>query len=179
MRRRRFESLPSAAKPRLGNCKIVGGKANELLKTARYLAHDFDSEHELKVFALNRSAWANMEQWRFAEAQQYFNEANLILTRISHTTGPVEDLKTVQAKSENSSTPKSASGIAAPADDPRWSEWKLILGYDHNAIVRYLHHLHGLAMAKRFQGQEQEAIEDYRLIVQMTAHDDDASEAHG
>lgn len=140
------------------------GKANDLLSTARYLAQDFDSEHELMVFVLNRVAWANMEQWRIAEAQQYFKQANEILTRMSRTTSPVGDLGSV-----NSSTVKPALNAGQPVVDRRWDEWKLIVGYDYNALTRYLHHLHGLAMAKRFQGQEQEAIEDYRMIVHMTA----------
>lgn len=135
------------------------GKANDLLNTARYLAQDFDSEHELMVFVLNRAAWANMEQWRIAEAQQYFRQANEILMRMSRTTSSVGDLASV----------KPALGPGKKAANQQWDEWKLIVGYDYNALIRYLHHLHGLAMAKRFQGQEQEAIEDYRMIVHMTA----------
>ncbi len=135
------------------------GKANDLLNTARYLAQDFDSEHELMVFVLNRVAWANMEQWRIAEAKQYFKQANEILARMSRTTSPVGELGTI----------KPTLNPEPQAVDSRWDELKLIIGHDYNALVRYLHHLHGLAMAKRFQGEEQEAIEDYRMIVQMTS----------
>jgi tetratricopeptide (TPR) repeat protein len=128
------------------------GKANDLLNTARFLAQDFDSEHELMVFVLNRVAWANMEQWRIGEAQQYFRQANEILVSMSRTTS---DLTAVKDSSQG-------------ADQDR-ANWKLIMGHDYNSLTRYLHHMHGLAMAKRFQGQEQEAIQDYRKIIDLIA----------
>jgi tetratricopeptide (TPR) repeat protein len=131
------------------------GKANDLLNTARYLAQDFDSEHELMVFVLNRVAWANMEQWRIEEAQQYFRQANEILVRMSRTTS---DLATV----------KETTDLLQQQDLDR-ANCKLIMGHDYNSLTRFLHHLHGLAMAKRFLGHEQEAIQDYRRIIQLIA----------
>ncbi len=135
------------------------GKANDLLNTALHVARGFDVEHELMVFVLNRVAWANMEQWRIEDAQQYFRHANEILARMGRTTN--EDAAETVARP--------MLGPAKPAVDYRWTDLKAMLGYDYNSLVRYLHHLHGLAMAKRFRGQEQEAVEDYRLIIQMIA----------
>lgn len=135
------------------------GKANDLLNTALHVARGFDVEHELMVFVLNRVAWAHMEQWRIAEAEQYFRQANEILARLGRTTNDVTE--------EGNTTPSIAD--TKPAVDRRWADLKVMLGYDYNSLVRYLHHLHGLAMAKRFRGREPEAVEDYRLIVQMTA----------
>ncbi|WP_202921881.1 caspase family protein [Anatilimnocola aggregata] len=135
------------------------GRANDLLNTALHVARGFDAEHELMVFVLNKVAWANMEQWRISEAQLYFRQANEILARLSRTTNDVDRSEPVRPLL----LPESSTV------DTRWADLKVMLGYDYHSLVRYLHHLHGLAMAKRFRGHEHEAVEDFRLIVQMTA----------
>lgn len=135
------------------------GKANDLLNTALHVARGFDVEHELMVFVLNRVAWAQMEQWRIEEAQQHFARANSILAQLGRTTGDI---------GEEAATAPALTDRAASADRRR-SDVRNMLSYDYNSLVRYLHHLHGLAMAKRFRGDEQGAVEDFRLIIQMTA----------
>lgn len=134
------------------------GKANDLLNTALHVARGFDVEHELMVFVLNKVAWAQMEQWRIEEAQQHFARANSILLQLGRTTGDSSDRAAI-----------APALIERPSADSRRGDVQNMLSYDYNCLVRYLHHLHGLAMAKRFRGDEHGAVEDYRLIIQMTA----------
>ncbi|WP_010581797.1 caspase family protein [Schlesneria paludicola] len=121
------------------------GKANELLSEALHVARDFDVDHELTVFVQNQIAWSLMVQWRVDEARQFFVSANSILLNL--------------AKSNFDAIPQ--------VDRSRQKEFETLLDYDYNALARYLHHLHGLAMAKRFCGHHVEAISDYREIVRM------------
>ncbi len=121
------------------------GKANDLLVQALHVAKGFDEDHELMVFVLNQYAWAQMVQWRIDEAAKHFERANQILLRLAKSTDDASDVDL----------------------NSRQKQFELMLGYDYTASARYLHHLHGLAMAKRFRGQREEAIADYREIVRM------------
>jgi tetratricopeptide (TPR) repeat protein len=123
------------------------GKANDLLRQALLVAKGFDQDHELMVFVLNQYAWAQMVQWRIDEAAKHFERANQILLKIAKSTDDASEVD-LESKSQ---------------------QFNLMLGYDYTASARYLHHLHGLAMAKRFRGQREEAISEYREIVRMIA----------
>lgn len=125
------------------------GKANDLLIEAHLVAKGFDEDHQLTVFVLNQIAWGQMVQWRIDEAVKHFDRANTILLKLAQSTDDAGNVL-VERKS-------------------RQQQFEIMLGYDYNALARYLHHLHGLAMAKRFRGQRDEAISDYREIVRMIA----------
>jgi predicted nucleic acid-binding protein len=123
------------------------GKANDLFTEAHLVAKGFDEDHQLTVFVLNQIAWAQMVQWHIGEATKNFDRANAILLKLAQSTDD--------------------AGKAPIETKSRQQQFQIMLGGDYNALERYLHHLHGLAMAKRFHGQQGEAISDYREIVRM------------
>ena len=123
------------------------GKANDLLSEAFSVATGFDQDHELTVYVRNQMAWSKMVQWRFEEATREFEHANNVLLTLAQST---DDADRNKAKSKE-------------------RQFEIMLGYDYNALARYLHHLHGLAMAKRFRGEWELAVVDYRKIVRMLA----------
>lgn len=138
------------------------GRTEQLLGMALDVGRDFDSEHELMVFVYNKVGWSYMSQWRIKEAEAFFQKANNVLLQLNRSNAVASDVA--------STAPKITPGEPAEAPvDRRRTDARNLLDSDYNALVRYLHHLHGIAMAKRFRGEEQEAIRDYRLIIQITA----------
>jgi len=118
------------------------GEANRKLLEALDVANNFDANHGLTSFALRRRAWAFMEQWRINEAQEAFTKANEILAALA-------------TSSDISAVDKSAD----PSEDP------FAASDDYDGLIAYLHNLHGLAMAKRFQGDGVGAASEYRQLT--------------
>lgn len=132
------------------------GVANRKLLEALDVANNFDAQHGLTAFVHRRRAWALMEQWRIREAEASFEKANEILTRLARTGDTAGEPATFAADSD---AKEPASQVLAERDDDA-----LVQSDDFDGMIAYLHNLHGLAMARRFQGDGDAAVEDYRSL---------------
>jgi hypothetical protein len=146
------------------------GDANRRLLVARDLATNFDPDHFLSANVHRQRAWAQMIQWRFAEAEQSFRKSNEILQGLMTTTSG-QAATPVAADAPPSVTPaddEQPTGTPSlpPADGQRPAAIDPVLySSDYDALILYLHNLHGLAMAQRYGGDTKGAASSYRGLL--------------
>jgi len=141
----------------------------EALDRARILAPD----HYLTAHVHRRRAWAEMNRWRIGEAILSFQESNSIIKKLLAAHSGVQANST-QITAEDAPAKAAASSLTVPAlqiHDGFDAEFRLPAEYeasgDYSSKIAYLHNLHGLAMAKRYQGKPAEAARSYRQLVDL------------
>ena len=133
------------------------GEANRKLLEALDVSSNFDAQHGLTSFVHRRRAWSFMEQWRIAEAETSFQKANEILENL------------VRA-SDAGSKGVEVAALNEGRTNESFEEDVLVRSDDFDGMIAYLHNLHGLAMARRFQGDGGEAVAQYRALVGKITH---------
>jgi tetratricopeptide (TPR) repeat protein len=161
-------------------------KADHCFIKALDYARSFAPEHYLTAHVHRQRAWAEMAQWRIQEAERSFAESNAILGKLFLTELDLQQAggqgvpSTVPAErpqaDEAPSVAKTQGGSKAATNslDP----FALPPAYDQSldfaSKIAYVHNLHGISMAKRFQGDTPGAADDYRrlaAIVEATFSD--------
>ncbi len=146
--------------------------ANRRLQDARDAAEEFDTEHFLAAYVHSRRAWAEMIQWRIADAKASFLRSNAILGQIINSDRA--DRGPQAAPEEPADRPPSLlpaeadsqPSHAAPAANRGFAlDAVFRQSTAHHAKVAFFHNLHGLAMAQRFQGDSAGAARTYRWLV--------------
>ena len=179
--------------------------ADDRLEDARDVATNFDPNHYLTAFVHRRRAWAQMMQWRVAEAKQSFARSNEILSlwlrrntqqgspSLPAVTEP-GDVSSADRLVTDSVRATQDDGVPPPDPDARHSPEptaereagaahrmnevdKLFViddairgSADFQAKIAFLHNLHGLAMALRFQGDTANATRKYRWLAGEVEH---------
>lgn len=163
--------------------------ANELLEKAVEVAIALAPDHYLQAHVYRRKAWAKMMQWKIEEAKIAFKLSNEILmthfrkemqeavvrsVTSTDQKGNDQEPKTFSSDQKTSSATDSDNKIAAdkaPADQRQTAMVSQYLGpefsksADHPSKIAYLHNLHGIAMALRFEGKTLEASRSYRWLA--------------
>lgn len=161
-------------------------QANRLLDEARNISEALAPNHFLQAHVLRRSAWAQIVQWNIKAAKASFRRANEILDeqfrRESSRRGdPVSPL--IVAADQPGPAPPLGSGVefhtpqtASPTGlkstglksnstlpqshlGPQFRN-----SSEHALKIAYLHNLHGIAMALRFEGDTRGAAGFYRWL---------------
>lgn len=147
-------------------------QANELLDKAKLIADGDEKNkspvagHFLAAHVYRRDAWSKMIQWHIKEAICSFNISNQILThqfRLEQQRSSIDsDELDANENTLNSFAidKSSACDPDEPFDDTLFKQSR-----DYASKVAYLHNLHGIAMARRFEGDSIAASKDYRQLV--------------
>lgn len=130
--------------------------ANERLLAARDLAMNFAARDYLMAHVHRRRAWAHIIQWRIDDAACSFTASNDILSHL---------FRSGLAENETPMT----DGVALTSGCPKRQAFAIDAAFrssdDIASKIAYLHNLHGLAMALRFQGHTKSAAEAYRWLA--------------
>lgn len=148
-------------------------KANDRLDLALNLARDFAPNHYLTAHVHRRRAWSEIIQWRIGEAERAFRRSNEILaTRFRNEFGSSEsgsEFSGAAAAPADLSEVELGGEPSPRAENP--AEFRLPPAFhrsrDFPSKTAYLHNLHGVAMAVRFQGDSRSAAKRYRELAGM------------
>ncbi len=151
-------------------------KADRCLLRALDNARSLAPEHYLTAHVHRRRAWAEIIQWRIREAESSFVQSNLIVAKLFEKELDLQNAgeqstETVSAASLSPTLDEVAADSAAAANALTLSNhfFSLPPAYhqsrDFTSKIAYLHNLHGIAMARRFQGDTSGAARNYRELV--------------
>lgn len=146
-------------------------KANDCLLTALHLARDVAPDHYLAAHVYHSRAWAHIHQWEIQQAECSFRRSNDILAALFQKelglqeTPPTAEAIAAASKTKDQATELAISPAGAcPSGTLPFPE-TFGRSADFRSKVAYLHNLHGIAMATRFQGYDALAAARYRAIA--------------
>lgn len=128
-------------------------EANRLLDDARDLADSFAADSYFSAHVHRRRAWAQIIQWQMRDAKRSFEKSNQILANLFRR-------QEMEANDEDA-VPRpvlKSESMSLFGDAFRKSK-------DYASKIAYLHNLHGIDMALRFQGDTLGAAEKYRSLA--------------
>lgn len=168
-------------------------QANDALDEALNMAESSAPGHYLHAYVHYRRGWSKMSQWKIQEAKTHFKDSNKTLNAQferefaarSRSSSPSTVVNSVPEETEkrpvgdvrptlsdpNNFPTKDAdvtgqdfSEIVIREDDDFKLTRAFKLSTDFASKIAYLHNLHGLAMAMRFEGDSELAARHYRSL---------------
>lgn len=130
-------------------------KAENLYEEAINNADAFARNHFLHAHVYRRSAWGRFVRWQIEEAKNHFQRSNQILYK--HFLDEAIDRGIVLDDEFEYQFDNINLNTKLPSV---FRESK-----NHSSKVAFLHNLHGIAMATRFQGDSVRAAEQYRWLT--------------
>jgi len=149
-------------------------RANHLLTKAVDVATAFATGHFLEAHVHRRRAWAKIIQWRIQEAKCSFERSNQILheqfLREARERGDLVDDDVAFAVADDESADRRPTLSTSGSVCQLKTRFKRIgpifhKSQDEASKIAYLHNLHGIAMATRFQGDTPGAVSYYRALA--------------
>lgn len=127
-------------------------EANRLLMDARELADSFAPNSYFSAHVYRRTAWAQIIQWQMRDAKLSFQKSNQILANLFRK-------QESEANDEEAAPQLLLSSESMSLFDDSFRKSK-----DYASKIAFLHNLHGIDMALRFQGDTLGAAEKYRSL---------------
>lgn len=161
--------------------------ADELYEKATEVAKALAPDHYLQAHVYRRKAWSKMMQWKIEKAKVAFKTSNDILMthfQKEYSREPVRSVSSKQEKSElgqKTFQTDESNPLNDGKDTTKATEQALLSGRtesmisqylgpefshstDHASKIAFLHNLHGIAMAERFEGKTLESSRSYRWL---------------
>lgn len=129
-------------------------EANRLLDDALDLANSFAADSYFSAHVHRRRAWAQIIQWQMRDARRSFETSNQILANLFRSKRDLE------ASDDDVVEQPSLNHASMNLFDVAFRESK-----DFASKIAYLHNLHGIDMALRFQGDTRGAAKQYRSLA--------------
>lgn len=125
--------------------------ANDCLSRAQELAEALAPNHYLQAHVFRRKGWGEIIQWRFSSSIAAFESSNRILDEYFRHDA---ELRNEVLTSQIDNDVESVHQLSKHFHDSK----------DQYSKIAYLHNLHGIGMAKRFQGDTVAAASYYRWL---------------
>ncbi len=129
-------------------------EANRLLDDALDLADSFAADSYFSAHVHRRRAWAQIIQWQMRDAKRSFEKSNEILANLFRSKRDME------ASDDDAVSQPHLKNASMSLFDDAFRESR-----DFASKIAYLHNLHGIDMAQRFQGDTLGAAEQYRKLA--------------